>query len=429
MTYIKNILILTILLASINNMLAQSIQEITFNITEKDVFINPITLDDNVEELNIYKNMPTQFVDFTFKYLYIDPVQGVYEKLMLETNQLERWQKFKSRFSIPDTLKIYPKKLLNSKLAVFYALDTNQNVIMIVDKNGNMDLSDDEVYTIAKSEIPNRKISLDIPVKLYNARTNSIKDSVVNLEMMPVLNANTLNSSKDLMVKFNNRKNLSAEINTKELRYVLSWIPLLSQNRRFTSSILPIRLNVINKNNKVIKSTLHLAGDTVVIDNYRTIIRQYDNNHLIFETGSKETYGYGVGQIFKPSSGIDIFNLNKKIEISSKRYLVLDFWGTWCAPCIAAMPDLVSFEQKFKEKADVISVVFDEKSKIELAKKLINENKLTWPQIWEDKINPSLTKLLQIQFFPTLILINKEQKIVCVTSDIKELRDFLEKLD
>lgn len=247
--------------------------------------------------------------------------------------------------------------------------------------------------------------------------------------MFTTLNITTPGISKDLTVRFSNRKNLTGEIKMKSLRYVFSWYPPLSQNRNFISSISPIRLNVIDVDNNVLNSELHLVGDTIVIDGYKTIIRQYNGEHIVVEAAMKENTGYAVGQTFKTSSGFDIFNSQQKIEIISNRYLVVDFWGSWCAPCIAAMPDLVSFKKTHKGKVDLISIVFDEKNNIELAKKIIKEKNLTWPQIWDDKSNPSLIKIMKIEFFPTLIVVNKEKKVVFITSEIKDLNKFFEKVE
>jgi len=48
--------------------------------------------------------------------------------------------------------------------------------------------------------------------------------------------------------------------------------------------------------------------------------------------------------------------------------MVVHFWGTWCAPCEAELPDLLSFIEKFKGQREVIFIlvaVNDEKNKIE----------------------------------------------------------------
>ena len=108
---------------------------------------------------------------------------------------------------------------------------------------------------------------------------------------------------------------------------------------------------------------------------------------------------------------------------------MLDFWGTWCAPCIASMPELVALQEKYKKKADLISIVSDDRKNMELAKKIIKAQKLVWPQIWDERTNSSLTNALQIQFFPTMIVINKEREIVFITTKIEDLKAFLEKVE
>lgn len=307
-------------------------------------------------------------------------------------------------------------------------LDKYQNAIIVVDENGNMNLSDDEIFKISTTaNLNEKKVDLDLPVKLYNASTNSVKDSLVSLEMQIAFKSETPKSVEDVIIRFSNRKSLTAEIASENFKYIFSWVPLLSANRKYLGSDLPLRIDIMDKKDSLISFKYQNIGDTMIIDNYRTIIKQYNGDQLLLQTDTKEIEGYQLGQLFRPAIGIDIFNPDKKIDISSKKYLVLDFWGTWCAPCIAAMPELVALEEKYKKKADLISIVSDYKNNMELAKKIIKKQKLIWPQIWDERTNSSLTNALQIQFFPTMIVVNKQREIVFITTKIESLKSFLEK--
>ncbi|RYG21475.1 MAG: hypothetical protein EOO07_02530 [Chitinophagaceae bacterium] len=344
----KYLFILTLLFFITSRTLAQTFQKYSPQVADKGRIMGEFSLDGDIENNHLYKNIPKDFTNFKSSYLYIDLVQGIYEKLMLETQQPEKWEKFKKRFSVPDTLRLYNQKLLNNKLAVFYQLDENRNAKIIIDKNGNMDLSDDEILTLTTTAHEKKsETELDIPVKLYNAATNSVKDSVVALKMFARLNPQTSPNANELFLKFSTRKSLTAEIDAKNFKYIFSWVPLLSPSRKYLGSELPLQVDIIDKNNSMRGSRFLNLGDTVTIDQYKTIVRQYNGDQLILETQSKALTGYEVGQILNPIAGVDIFDLDKKIDLSSNRYLVLDFWGTWCAPCIDAMPELVLLEKKY----------------------------------------------------------------------------------
>ena len=100
-------------------------------------------------------------------------------------------------------------------------LDKYQNAIIVVDENGNMNLSDDEIFKISTTaNLTDRKVNLNLTVKLYNASTNSLKDSLVSLEMNIAFKAAIPNSLEDVMIRFCNRKSLTAEIVSENFKYI-----------------------------------------------------------------------------------------------------------------------------------------------------------------------------------------------------------------
>lgn len=61
------------------------------------------------------------------------------------------------------------------------------------------------------------------------------------------------------------------------------------------------------------------------------------------------------------------------------RYLLVDFWATWCAPCVKQIPDLRSAVGKWDaEQVAVLSVCLDDDP--DQARKFILENDMNWPQ-------------------------------------------------
>ncbi len=72
---------------------------------------------------------------------------------------------------------------------------------------------------------------------------------------------------------------------------------------------------------------------------------------------------------------IDAINLqNEKFEVKKykEKIIVIDFWATWCSPCIAANPYLEKIKEKYQGKIKVIKISID-------------ENRVNWEQFVRDK--------------------------------------------
>lgn len=100
------------------------------------------------------------------------------------------------------------------------------------------------------------------------------------------------------------------------------------------------------------------------------------------------------------------------------KYVILDFWGSWCGPCRASHPHLKEIYSKYKSKGlEIIGIDCEKKKDLaqceELWKKAVKEDGMTWIQVLNnyDIEKVDLPKIYGIQGFPTKILLDKEGKI------------------
>ncbi len=95
------------------------------------------------------------------------------------------------------------------------------------------------------------------------------------------------------------------------------------------------------------------------------------------------------------------------------KVLLLDFWGTWCAPCVAAVPGLLSLSRRMKDDPFVILSISTDSDEATL-REFVAKNQMTWPQVWDKQ--HEFTEKCQVQTFPTYVLVNHEGEIVYVVS-------------
>ena len=84
--------------------------------------------------------------------------------------------------------------------------------------------------------------------------------------------------------------------------------------------------------------------------------------------------------------------------------VVLDFWGTWCAPCVKAAPDLVRMNKKLAGQPFVMIGISSDKDEVKW-REFINKNKMEWPQYLDDG---RLQALFDVNTFPTYIVLDGE---------------------
>lgn len=110
------------------------------------------------------------------------------------------------------------------------------------------------------------------------------------------------------------------------------------------------------------------------------------------------------------------------------KYVLVDFWASWCGPCRTEMPNIVKTYEKYAgDDFEIVGVSFD--SKKEAWTKSINEMKLTWPHMSDLKgWNCAAAKLYAISGIPHTILFDRKGKIIARNLHGEELNLKLESL-
>jgi thiol-disulfide isomerase/thioredoxin len=111
----------------------------------------------------------------------------------------------------------------------------------------------------------------------------------------------------------------------------------------------------------------------------------------------------GVGNEAPDVEGIDLEG--NKIKLSSYRgkVVLLDFWATWCGPCVRMIPHEKELVAKFKEKPFVLVGVSLDKDKSALSDFLASDP-LPWVHWWDGK--GSVARTFKVRPIPTLYLID-----------------------
>ena len=120
----------------------------------------------------------------------------------------------------------------------------------------------------------------------------------------------------------------------------------------------------------------------------------------------------------------------KLISLSSikGKYLLVDFWASWCGPCRRENPNVVKLYQQYKDKGfEILGVSYDAKK--DRWEKAIIDDKLEWKQVSDLKGWKNATsELYGIKAIPSNLLIDKEGRIIAKNLFGKKLADKLQQL-
>lgn len=126
----------------------------------------------------------------------------------------------------------------------------------------------------------------------------------------------------------------------------------------------------------------------------------------------------GVLRTVEPGKKAPDFTLNNpegqpvRLSDHKGKYLLVDFWASWCGPCRQENPNLVKAWHKFKDKGfDVFGVSLDRKKGNWI--KAIKDDQLTWTQVSDLKFwNSEAAKLYGVSAIPSNVLLSPDGTIV-----------------
>jgi thiol-disulfide isomerase/thioredoxin len=350
------------------------------------------------------KGIPKDWKEFYVKQIWFDAFQVMYQEFnQKKINESTFEEKYKSWTKNPNQRKL-SKTSINCYVNIVFRENKNGDIEYILDTNNNKDFSDEEIRNPSKvKDNFNYSNSLkNAPFVDYQLSTNN----GISKEKVKVLIL--LNPNNDLMYGFPQIFETSF-LNKK-----------LQVSHGFSNVTFDEKVAFMIKGEKK-EINLH---ELIKIDDfiYKNLGVNINSKTLILERIPKNKKLFSTNIGFK-AIPFKIKKLNSKDSISISDYrgkfIYIDFWGTWCAPCLMEIPTIeYAYEKTSRSDIEFLGIaVHDTKEKVK-------SFGITYPQFLESDSKDLREKYNIIQY-PTTFLIDRKGKIIAKNIKGENLLDTL----
>lgn len=174
----------------------------------------------------------------------------------------------------------------------------------------------------------------------------------------------------------------------------------------------------LNENREIFDSLYTLAGDA--IRNYSDVLKEVKR----YEQLEKTSAGQPFIDFTIEKGNADGTPAKLSDYVGKGKYVLVDFWASWCGPCRAEMPNLADVYAKFKgDMFEIVGVaVWDEREDTE---NILPKLPITWPVIYDAQKIP--TDIYGINGIPQIILFGPDGTIIARDLRGKAITETLEK--
>jgi len=361
--------------------------------------------------------MPDNLSDIKRGRIYFDIRQYFFQSYVACKISKIDFEKIKNNSRIKFNEKALVKKSIKCYVNIISGKNGEGKLVYMIDVNNNYDFRDDTIFIPLSDTLSDKELNKHL----------------VKVVCQKVLNGKIVNDTASLLIAkdgstlgFSISEYATASLNIKGEKFRFAVSPLFFMSRTWTECQLVLLTRKL-KTKKAKQDEVFNNRDFLTIGS-----NTYKFNGVNISTSSLLLQKISDNKQQSPQLGFhaplfESENLltGKSISLTSLKgkYVLIDFWGTWCNPCRQQLPELAEIHNSVDSSRIVIISIATMDTLANLKSVIAKEN-MTWPQIFSDKI----TAQYNISSFPTSFLINPNGIVIAKDLSINDLKKKLLKL-
>ena len=121
----------------------------------------------------------------------------------------------------------------------------------------------------------------------------------------------------------------------------------------------------------------------------------------------------GTGPEVPDFAFVDFSGAARTLSEFRGRYVLLDFWGSWCGPCRREIPYMKAAYEQFRSRGlEVIGMDYEQGATVQDVRAYLQQQGVTWTFATPESVKDVIMNRFQVSSFPTLWLLDREGRLL-----------------